>query len=276
MESNPDIGGAVKKPTGLVPRIIKLIGFRNPEDLIYRFAQDYFQYMNYGMFPENGSSDYDGYSEEAVNYLELFGLYRPNPGKNLDIMEIGGGFGYGAKLIYEEFKPRYLLCIDKAPNAILYAKSNLVNTTVTYKIQDFSDITEPDNSFNVIYTVESGGSFPKQKHFDIAYRLLKKDGIFLVANINSADGIATKREFAKKAGFQLHSEKDVTQQVLSYLNSEKKSHKFYSVIDSMPFHKFIICKLFMKSVKEFARMPGSKTNDLIGSKEFYYHFCFKK
>ena len=97
-----------------------------------------------------------------------------------------------------------------------------------------------------------------------------------MANINAVDGIATKREFAKKAGFQLHSEKDVTQQVLSYLNSEKKSHKFNSVIDSMPFHKFIICKLFMKIVKEFARMPGSKTNDLIGSKEFYYHFCFKK
>ena len=266
----------VTKPTQLVSRIISLIGFKNPEDLIYVLAKDYFQYMNYGMLPEKGSPDLDSKSAEAVNYLHLLGLCRPDLDKNPDILEIGCGFGYGAQLIYEEINPDYFLAIDVAPNAILYAKKNLNTVKVKYRNEDFSDLIAPKNSLDMIFTVESGGSFPKQKHFDLAYRLLKKNGVFLVATINPLSEIARKREFAIKAGFRIHREKDVTGQVLAYLSSEEKAHKLYSAIDKMPFHKAVICKMFMKSLKEFARLPGSKAYDQIGSREFYWHFCFKK
>lgn len=276
MESKPVSGSEINKPTQLASKLIELLGFKNPEDIIYKLAKGHLQYMNYGMFPAEDSPDYGENCEEAINYLELFGLCRPALGKNLDILEIGCGFGYGAQLIYEEFEPNYLLSIDRARNAILYAKNNLDNTHIVYKHDGFSENTAPENSFDVIYTVETGGRFPNQENFKLANRLLKKNGMFLVANINTAAGIAKKREFADKAGFEVHREKDVTQQVLSYLKSEKKAQMFYSAIDSMAFYKSIIWKLFMKNIKEFARMPGSKSHDLLGSKEFYYHFCFKK
>jgi hypothetical protein len=46
VELNPDNGRTITKPTLLASKIISLLGFKNPEDLIYALAQDYFQYMN--------------------------------------------------------------------------------------------------------------------------------------------------------------------------------------------------------------------------------------
>lgn len=243
---------------------------------MYKLAQGHFRYMNYGMFPTDEETSSGDFEEEEVNYLELFGLCRPLLDDHLDIMEIGCGFGYGAQLIYEEFKPHSLLSIDRAQNAILFAKTNLDNSRVTYKYDGFSEDIVPDNSLDVIYTVETGGRFPMPESFERAYRFLKKDGVFLVANINTANEIEKKREFAKQAGFELYKERDVTVQVRSYLNSDRKARKFYSAIEDMPFYKSMLWKLFMKQVKEFARMPGSRSFELLGSKEFYYHFCFRK
>ncbi len=276
MDPKPDTEHTIHKPTRLATKFIEFLGFKNPEDMMYKLAQGYFQYMNYGMFPTEEGTDLGKYSEEEVNYLELFGLCRPLLGDNLDIMEIGCGFGFGAQLIYEEFKPHSLLSIDRAQNAIFYAKKNLDNSRVTYKYDGFSEDIVPDNSLDVIYTVETGGRFPMPNSFERAHRFLKNGGVFLVANINTANEIEKKRKFAKQAGFELYSERDVTEQVRSYLSSEKKARKFYSAIEDMPFYKSLLWKLFMKQVKEFARMPGSRSFELLGSKEFYHHFCFRK
>jgi SAM-dependent methyltransferase len=276
VKSTPAAGITINKPTELASRLIEILGFKNPEDILYKLAQGHFQYMNYGMFPTENSPDYGDYPEEAINYLELFELSRPVLENNPDILEIGCGFGYGAQLINEHIKPNSLLSIDRAENAILFAKNNLDNSQVTYQYNGFSEDLAPDNSFDAIYTVESGGRFPMQRSFELAHRLLKKNGVFLVANINPADELEKKREFAMQAGFELYKEKDVTPEVVAYLKSEKKASRFYSSINSMPFYKSILWKLFMKQIKEFARMPGSKSHELLGTEEFYYHFCFRK
>ena len=276
MEEKSGKGSVINKPTQLASRAIGLLGFINPEDLIYKLTQDYFQYLNYGMFAATDSPDYGERGEEEVNYLELFNLSSPVLGNHLDILEIGCGFGHGAQLIYEEFNPNYLLSIDRARNAIHYAQNNLDSTQIDFKHESFSESIAPAESFDVIYTVESGGRFPKQESFEAAYRLLKKNGVFLVANVNPTNEIEKKRKYAEQAGFRIYREKDVTQQVLSYLNSDKKARKFYSAIDKMPFYKSFLWKLFMKQINEFARMPGSKAHALLGSREFYYHFCFRK
>ena len=107
-------------------------------------------------------------------------------------------------------------------------------------------------------------------------RFLEKGGLFLVASINPLEEIHNKRKYAKTAGFEIYKEKDVTKQLTSYLNSEKKKEKFYSLIHDLPFHKYIVCKIFMNQLKELARLPGSEAYNLIGNKEYYYHFCFIK
>ncbi|SMO68142.1 class I SAM-dependent methyltransferase [Gracilimonas mengyeensis] len=266
----------IHKPTELASKIFDVLGFKNPEDFLYKLAQGHFQYMNYGMFPTKDSQGYNGCCEEEINYLELFDLCRLELREGLDFLEVGCGLGYGAQLINNKFKPSSLVSIDRAENAILFAQKNLDNSNVTYKYDGFSENIVPENSLDVIYTVETGGRFPKKENFELAYRLLKKNGMFLVANINPANELAKKREFAKEAGFQLYKERDVTPQVLSYLKSEKKAQNFYAIIDSMPFHRAAILKVFIKQVKEFSRMPGSKSHELLGTKEFYYHFCFRK
>jgi SAM-dependent methyltransferase len=276
MDRNARGESLIIKPTRSISTLISLLGFVNPEDLIYSVTQDYFQYMNYGMFPAMDSRDYGGHPEEAVNYLELFSLCPPVSGNNLHFLEIGCGLGYGSQLIHQEFRPSHHLSIDRSPHAIQYAQTAFDDTGVTYRNQCFSDDTAPHNSFDVIYTVESGGMFPAREHFELAYRLLKHNGVLLVANINTANEIAKKRDFAEQAGFQLYREKDVTAQVVSYLKSEKKALKLQAAIERMPAHKAALCRLFRKSLNEFARTPGSQACELVGSKEFYHHFCFRK
>jgi SAM-dependent methyltransferase len=256
--------------------MISTLGFRNPEDLIYLLTQNFFPYMNYGMFPPIDSKDYSGYSEEEINYLELFGLCPSVTSYFRNILEIGCGLGHGAQLVLKEIQPEGIIAIDRSRSAIKYAQKHFVETRITYINQDFSDHVSIQNHFDLIYTVESGGLFPKQEHFDIAYRLLKNGGIFLVANINPLSEIVKKRQFAERSGFLLHMEKDVTSQVVAYLWSNKKSEMFYSVIHSMPFSIALICRIFLKSIKEVTRMPGSKSLALLGDREFYYHFCFVK
>jgi SAM-dependent methyltransferase len=239
-------------------------------------TQDHLPYMNYGMFCDESSPDYVENSEEEINYLELFGLCRSLLRADLNFLEIGCGLGHGAQLIRDNFRPSHILAIDRSRNAILYAQKNLNGHGITYLRTDFSDGIASHESFDVIYTVESGGLCPKQEHFEDAYRLLKKNGILLVANINTTNELAKKREFARRSGFLLYREKDVTQQVSAYLQSEKKARRLHSAIEGMPFHKYVICKLLSNSIREAARMPGSKSYNLLGSREFYYHFCFIK
>jgi SAM-dependent methyltransferase len=276
MERNARVENVIIKPTRSISNLISLLGFENPEDLIYSVTQDYFQYMNYGMFPAKDSRDYDGHPEEAVNYLELFSLCPLVSGNDLHFLEIGCGLGYGSQLIQQEFRPSHHLSIDRSPHAIRYAQTAFDDTGVTYRNECFSDDTAPQNSFDVIYTVESGGMFPAREHFDLVYRLLKHDGVLLVANINPANDIANKRDFAEQAGFSCTESKDVTAQVVSYLKSEKKALKLQAAIEGMPAHKAALCRLFRKSLNEFARTPGSRACELLGSKEFYHHFCFTK
>lgn len=266
----------ISKPTDIVSRIISLFGFQNPEDVMYFVARDHFKYMNYGMFAPSDAPEHNGFPEEAVNYLELFRLCNPRLEKGLEILEIGCGFGYGAQVVYNAYKPKSLLSIDRARNAILYAQKNFKDSAVNYRFEDFTSRLAPENSFDVIYTVESGGRFPGQENFDWAYKMLKPNRVFLVASINPTHELARKRSFAKNSGFVLHNEKDVTPQVIAYLDSEKKAKSFYSAFDNMPFYISTLSKIFMKSIKEFARMPGSKTHARLGKEEFYVHFCFKK
>ncbi len=239
-------------------------------------TQGYFPYMNYGMFPVQLSEKFSGHPEEAVNYLQLFELGRSFYPKQADILEIGCGFGYGAQLVAGAAKPKTLLSIDKSQKAISYAIRYMDTQKVTYRHEAFSDRIAPENSLDVIYTVESGGKFPREEDFETAIRLLKKGGIFLIANINTREGLENKRRFAAKAGFTCHAAQDVTPQVKAYLSSDKKMASFNASINKMPFYAPVLWRLFRSSIKEFARLPGSKSFDQLGVSEFYYHFCFIK
>lgn len=266
----------IVKPSQLVKKGFKLFGFINQEDILYKIARGHFKYMNYGMIPSEGGAAFDEYLNEEINYLELIETAKPLLVQNPDVLEIGCGFGYGSQLIYKEIKPKTLLSLDRADNAIRFAKENFKDTNVVYEQHDFSTDNPLQKNFDLIYTVESGGVFPVSKSFHEAFQMLRTNGFFLVANINTKEGLQKKREYAEKAGFELYQEKDVTPQVISYLESDQAIQRVNLALESMPFYKSAFLKLFMKLFKEFFRLPGSKSFELLGNKEFYYHFCFKK
>lgn len=276
MESKTEAQNLIHKPSKWTSKILNFLGFINPEDLFYKYVQNHFHYMNYGMETTENTPDYDGLCEEEINYLELFNIGKPILGMQLDILEIGCGFGYGSQCINKVFKPKSLLAIDRAKNAILYANNHFDTTSVTYIHNCFSDEIAQEKSLDVIYTVETGGKFPIQESFHLAYKLLKPGGVFLVANINPRCNLVKKKEFAKNAGFELFKEKDVTAQVISYLESDRKKEKIKSAIRKLPFPIRILGKVFSKQINEFIRLPSSKSFELLGTNEFYYHFCFRK
>lgn len=278
MSGNSSSSGnnTIVKPKSLVSRALSALGFKNAEDMIYAWGNEFFQYMNYGLFPSQPKLEYEGHSEEALNYLELFSLAKPLIKEGSDILEIGCGFGYGAQLIHRQYKPKYLLSMDKASNAIAFANERFKGEAVHYMHENFSDYDAPEEKVDVIYTVESGGAFPNQNHFHKAFRALRKGGVFLVANINPEAQIAQKKVFASIAGFECYKEKDVTPQVIAYLSSDRKRQMLNDAVAKMPLHKYLTYQTFKSIFKEFARLPGSKSFKLLGQKEFYYHFCFIK
>ena len=265
------------KPPNLVSRMLRWLNFANPEDVMYRIARDNVHYMNYGLSKKDDPRPDTIDRAEENNYLELLSLagLMP-PADTLNFLEIGCGFGYGSQLINSVFRPKGILAIDLVPNAIRYANSKWNNPNVVYRNQRFSRDTAEANNIDLIYTVESGGYFPDQEAFHASFGMLKKGGVFLVASINPIEELRRKKEYALAAGFELAGERDVTAEVLSYLHSEAKSRKFYSLLDKVPFMQRLLCRLFMRRLKDLTRMPGSMAIKRLGTSEFYYHFCFRK
>jgi protein-L-isoaspartate O-methyltransferase len=266
---------SIHKPTPWTSKFLSFFGFINPEDLMYALVKNEFQFMNYGMSPTKPNTHL-GVREEAVNYLELMDMAGEKARKCDQMLEIGCGLGYGAQIVYEHFKPKKLLAIDRAQQAVKFAQQRFENTGVTYKYQDFKPHISPKNTFDVIYTVESGGRFPGLENFEWLQQLLKPGGLFLMASINPLEEIERKKQFAEHVGLTLVAERDVTENVITYLGSEKKSRQVDEALLKMPDYKSVWANLFKGLLKEFTRLPGSKAFEALGSTEFYYHLAFRK
>ena len=116
--------------------------------------------------------------------------------------------------------------MDLANNAVNFCKKTYANGKLKFFQGDAEFLQFDDNSFDVILNLESSHCYPRiEKFFSEAKRVLKKDGIFLIADWRFRNDVKSFKNGILNTGMKLRKEEDISSNVLKALeldNSRKK------------------------------------------------------
>ncbi|MFX1339747.1 MAG: class I SAM-dependent methyltransferase [Promethearchaeota archaeon] len=103
--------------------------------------------------------------------------------KNKTILEAGCGAGYGLKLIFQTFNPKYLYGFDILPEEVLLAKKK--NIPAKIFVGDITNIKLPTNSFDAVFAITVLHHVPKYSEaLKELNRVLKPGGVLLIDDLN--------------------------------------------------------------------------------------------
>lgn len=131
------------------------------------------------------------YGEHLSRYLSVLDIT-----KGKTVLDIASGAGYGTKLIAGSAKKVY--GIDYSADAVAYAQNKYGASNITYKVGDAHDLPLPDDSVDVVVSLETIEHLKDPKKFiKEVKRVLKKDGQFIVSTPNDD-------EFVEGNEFHIH------------------------------------------------------------------------
>lgn len=100
-----------------------------------------------------------------------------------DVLDIGSGLGFGANYLVEH-KARKVMGIDYSEAAVECARKSFSAENLEFVVMDATNISFPDECFDVIIAYEIIEHLPVRYHGDFlrsATRLLKRGGIFFIS-----------------------------------------------------------------------------------------------
>lgn len=131
------------------------------------------------------------YGEHLARYLSVRSIV-----KDKTVLDVASGTGYGTQLISRHAKKVY--GVDYSPEAIEYAKEHYGANNIEYSVGDAQDISLPDNSVDIVVSLETIEHLKDPAKFvSEVKRVLKADGQFIVSTPNDD-------EFIEGNEFHLH------------------------------------------------------------------------
>jgi ubiquinone/menaquinone biosynthesis C-methylase UbiE len=243
------------------------------ETLAKRLKIEDWYFMNYGYMPFeyepllelNKPDEINRYPIQLYHYLasriELNGL---------EVLEVGSGRGGGANYLKRYHRPRKMVGMDIAHNAIKLSR-NSHKAEGLYFIQGNAEkIPFNNDSFDAIINVESCHAYGSVPVFlSEVKRVLKPGGYFLCTDMRSPDGMKLLRNNLLHSGMELLTEEDISKNVVKAIEHEEagKNERIRKYIS----------KWFQKTFSEFAGVTGSKIHtDLRDGLLVYYRFVLQK
>ncbi len=137
------------------------------EALAKNFNVEDWQFMNYGYAPLNGEMQLTLENNEEINRYSIQ-LYNSLASKinmeGLEVLEVGSGRGGGAAHIKKYLKPKKMIGLDIAQNAVDLANKRHAFDGLQYVQGSAEKLPFQDQSFDAVINVESChayGSVPK-------------------------------------------------------------------------------------------------------------------
>lgn len=122
--------------------------------------------------------------EEMLNWAEVSNL-GITPGRCPQILDVGCGIGGSSLYLAQKFNAEatgITLSPVQAKRATQRAQEAGLRTEVQFQVADALDMPFADNSFDLVWSMESGEHMPdKEKFLQECYRVLKPGGTFLMA-----------------------------------------------------------------------------------------------
>ena len=150
------------------------------------------------------AKQYDKNAENDLpSYEKLVEKITPYLNKNSIVLEIATGTGIIANMIAPYCS--YIDATDYSEEMIKRAKAKVHPTNVMFALQDVSNLTYKDNSYNLVIMVHALHVVPDpQKALDSMKRVLKQDGILIIATYTPPDNSSDRfiRFLMKIFGFR--------------------------------------------------------------------------
>lgn len=187
------------------------------------------QFINYG-YVANDNPQYSQpffnnqlFNKNSIKLLgEAIGAIDLN-GKR--IIDIGCGRGGALNTIHKYYKPLISVGLDISYENIKYCSMvNKDKERLFFLVGDAENLPFLDNSFDVIFNIESSLNYPNlEKFYTEAYRILNTGGLFIYTDSFPASEIMYREKFLEDLGFVIVRNTDATSNIL--LSLEESSNR---------------------------------------------------
>lgn len=229
------------------------------------------KFMNYGYVPREGEIApqlNENEDEENRLFIQLYHhVLLGIPVEDKDVLEVGSGRGGGANYVARYLNPRKIVGLDISKNAVELCQRIYSAPNLTFVEGNSEKLPFANNSFDVVYNVESSHCYGNMQAFvDEVYRVLKPGGYFAWADLRPKEDVPGLEKVFSSAGFKVLSEEVITSQVLDALDAIN-AYKEEKIRERVP-------GLLKKVFSEFAGVKDSSIYTALKQGEFVY--CCRK
>lgn len=227
--------------------------------------------MNYGYsdqkkeVPLSEEDAQDRYSVQLYHHLAI-----ETELKGKDVVEIGCGRGGGLSYIARNFAPSTVKGIDLTHKSIDFCKNQYDTENLTFEQGDAQELSLANNSFDVVFNVESSHRYPNfQSFINEVVRVLRPGGHFLFTDLRFDSDYDEMRKIVDASGLEMVKERFINDEVVEALELDDARRR--ELIERLA------PKILHRSALKFAGNIGSVTYDRFKNKEFlYFSFVLRK
>ena len=243
------------------------------ENLAKHITYTDWHFMNYGYAHLNGHvplslNDADEKDRYCIQLYHELASQVDLAGKA--VLEVGSGRGGGAKYIAQYLKPKQMLGLDLATNAVEFCNTQHAVDGLSFVQGNAEDLPFEDNQFDVVINVESCHAYGSVELFlKEVIRVLRPGGYFLCTDLRLKSSMNILRKQLKNSGLELLEERDIGANVVRAIELDD-ANKRELIEDRIP-------DWFKASFSEFAGVRGSKIHlDLESGERVYCVFISRK
>jgi ubiquinone/menaquinone biosynthesis C-methylase UbiE len=227
--------------------------------------------MNYGFSDKNQKVTLSEENEPNRYSIQLYHhLATETDIKDKDIAEIGCGRGGGLHYINENFSPATAKGVDLNERAISFCNDHYTAGNISFLQGDAQNLSLKDNSYDVVFNVESSHRYPDMKAFlGEVSRILRKDGYFLFTDFRYDYEIEDMKKELETSGLTVLKERMITQEVVEALKLDDQRRR--------DLVKKLTPKFLHKIALNFAGTVGSETYNQFDTRKYiYFSYVLKK
>ena len=223
-----------------------------------------FRFMNYGYIdseiPELDSSD-----EAYRLFIQLYHMnIRDVSLENKEVLEVGSGRGGGASWVAKTMKPSSLIGLDFSREAVSLCNKWYEQENLDFREGNAQDLPFQNNSFDVVYNVESSHCYGDMSKFvSEVFRVLKNGGSFCWTDFRDEETMEKTEKIFTNSGFSIVSKKEITQEVIQALDmiNDTKKERISKLVP----------RIIRRSFETFAGVQGTPVYESFKSGKLRYY-----
>jgi ubiquinone/menaquinone biosynthesis C-methylase UbiE len=223
-------------------------------------------FMNYGYSHPDQKVELEPHDESNRYSIQLYHLLANSTDiTNKKIIEIGCGRGGGLSYIMKRFKPSHAIGIDLDTRAIKFNSKHYKIDGLSFQQADAQNLPMEDNSFDVLFNVESSHRYPDiTSFFKEVKRILKPQGYFLYTDFRYDHEMPEFKEMLQMSGLNIVKEELITPQVVTALDFDDSRRR--------KLIKKLAPRILHDIANNFAGTKGSETYNQFAEEKYIYFF----